>query len=150
MRKAVVVCLALFVALAVPGTFGQDKSVNVGWVYATTPKPGMTKQLEEGRKRHMDFHRKQNDTWTWQVWQIETGESTGSYFSTSFGHSWQDLDAWEQKMGTADTADGAVNLSPYAASTTANDSPRQWPQDVTSTWRSSAVIGASNSAASKG
>ena len=103
-----------------PGTFGQDKSVNVGWVYETLPKSGMIKQLEEGRKRHMDFHRKQNDTWTWAIWQVETGESTGSYFSTSFGHSWQDLDAWEQKMGTADIADGAANLAPYAASTTAS------------------------------
>jgi hypothetical protein len=120
MRKATIVLLAVFVALAARGTFGEDRPVNVGWVYETTPKPGMTKQLEEGRKRHMDFHRKQNDTWTWSVWQVETGDSTGSYLSTSFGHSWQDLDAWEQKMGTADTADGAVNLSPYAASTTAS------------------------------
>jgi hypothetical protein len=120
MRKTTVLLLAALIASVVPGLSAQDKSVNVGWVYATTPKPGMIKQLEEGRKRHMDFHRKQNDSWTWEIWQVETGDSTGSYVSASFGHSWQDLDAWEQKMGTADLADGAVNLAPYAASTTAS------------------------------
>jgi hypothetical protein len=76
--------------------------------------------LEDGRKRHMDFHRKQNDSWEWDVWQIETGDGTGNYLSGTFGHSWADLDAWEEKIGTADTADGNVNLTPYVASQTAS------------------------------
>jgi hypothetical protein len=120
MRKATLVGIAVFVAVAGLGAWGQEKPANVGWVYATSAKPGMVKQLEEGRKRHMDFHRKQNDSWRWDIWEVQTGDATGSYLATSFGHSWQDLDAWEQKMGKADTADGGVNMSPYATGTTAS------------------------------
>lgn len=117
MRKITFALVAVFLLLAVVAALAQDKSVNIGRVYVTVPKPGMTKQLEEGRKRHMEFHRKQNDSWTWTVYEVETGEDTGSYLSISFGHSWKDFDAWDQKMGAADTADGAINLTPFAAQT---------------------------------
>lgn len=120
MRKLSLFSIAFFLAGICLAAVAQDKQDNVGWVYVTIPKPGMTRQLEEGRKRHMDFHRKQNDTWQWNIWQVETGDQTGAYLSTTFGHGWQDLDAWEQKMGTADVADGSVNLVPYATSTTAS------------------------------
>ena len=118
-RIAVLLVVALF-ACMLPFASAQSGDVNVGWVYASVPKPGMIKQLEEGRKKHMDFHKKQNDTWRWEIWQVETGENTGNYLSTTFGHSWKDLDAWETKMGAADTADGEVNLAPYISSTTAS------------------------------
>ncbi|MBV9573849.1 MAG: hypothetical protein JOY93_07315 [Acidobacteriales bacterium] len=120
MRKLMIVSMVMFLFCSTSAVLAQDKTPDVGWVYMTTPKSGMVKQMEEGRKRHMDFHRKQNDTWTWLIWQIETGDATGAYYSTSFGHSWHDLDAWESKMGTADTADGAVNLAPYGGTTTAS------------------------------
>jgi hypothetical protein len=119
-RIAVCVVMVLLAACLVPLAPAQDKEVNVGWVYAMTIKPGMTKQYEEGRKRHMDWHRKQNDSWSWQVWQVQTGEATGSYLSTTFGHSWKDLDAWEAKLGDADTADGNANMMPYIAGETAS------------------------------
>lgn len=120
MRRIAVLLLAAMAACLIPAAMAQSTDVNVGWVYFSTPKPGMVKQLEEGRKKHMDFHRKQNDSWTWLIWEIMTGENTGAYYSTTFNHSWKDLDAWETKMGNADTADGSVNLSPYIASTTAS------------------------------
>jgi hypothetical protein len=120
MRRIAISLLVVFAACLAPLATAQDKDVNVGWVYFMAPKPGMTKQFEEGRKRHMDWHRKQNDTWRWETWEIMTGEDTGNYLSTTFGHSWQDLDAWEQKLGAADSADGAANLAPYLASTTAS------------------------------
>src|SRR5262249_39058921 len=51
----IAVVLVLMASMAV----GQKKPVNVGRVFVTAPKPGMSKQLEEGRKRHMQFHQKQ-------------------------------------------------------------------------------------------
>jgi hypothetical protein len=120
MRRIAASFVVVLVGCFVPLASGQDKNVNVGWVYASVPKPGMIKQLEDGRKKHMDFHRKQNDSWEWDVWQIETGDGTGNYLSTTFGHSWADLDAWEAKMGTADTADANANLTPYVAAETAS------------------------------
>lgn len=115
MRKFAVIALAVFVTGAALAALAQDKSVNVGWVYSSVIKPGMTKQFEEGRKRHMEWHRKQHDTWTWETWQIETGEHVGTYLSVTFGHTYQDLDTWEQKLGAADTADAEVNMAPYIA-----------------------------------
>jgi hypothetical protein len=120
MRRVAVLLVGALVCAAVPAAFAQSSDVNVGWVYMSVPKPGMQKQMEEGRKRHMDFHRKQGDTWTWLVWETVTGEGTGTYLATTFGHSWKDLDTWETKMGAADTADGNTNLSPYVSNMTAS------------------------------
>jgi hypothetical protein len=89
---------------------------NVCRIYFSTPKPGADQQYEAGRKKHMDFHRAQRDTWSWRTYLIETGDNAGTYVSSTCGHSWKDLDEWEQRMGKADTADGAQNMSPYVRS----------------------------------
>jgi hypothetical protein len=118
MRKVAICAVVMLLSLACLAPFApaQDKDVEVGWVHAMTIKPGMIKQFEEGRKRHMDWHRKQNDSWSWNLWQIVTGEDTGAYLSVTFGHSWKDLDAWEAKMGDADDADSNTNMVPFLAS----------------------------------
>lgn len=116
-RVAVPICVCcLLVALVTIPVVAQSKTAELGQVYVMAVKPGMTKQFEEGRKRHADWHRKQNDTWSWDVWQIETGPGTGEYLSTAFGHTWKDFDTWEQKLGAGDTADGETNITPYVAS----------------------------------
>jgi hypothetical protein len=120
MRRIAVGLVLVLAACLAPLATAQDKDVNVGWVYFMAPKPGMTKAFEDGRRRHMDWHRKQNDTWGWETWEIMTGDQTGDYLSTTFGHSWQDFDAWEAKLGAADSADSAANLAPYLATTTAS------------------------------
>ena len=89
---------------------------NVCRVYFSTPKPGMSQQYEAGRKKHMQFHRDQKDTWTWNTFAIETGDNAGMYVTSSCGHTWKDFDEWETRMGKADTADGAINLTPYVQS----------------------------------
>jgi hypothetical protein len=103
-------------ALALPAaaSLAADQPGTVGRVFVTAARPGMTAQYEAGRKKHMDWHRKQNDTWTWLVWQVETGPNAGSYVSGTFGHQWKDLDDWEKKLGEGDTADGAVNMVPFS------------------------------------
>jgi hypothetical protein len=30
------------------------------------PKPGMAKEMEEGYKRHLEWHRRNNDRWAWE------------------------------------------------------------------------------------
>ena len=92
---------------------------NVCRVYFSTPKPGMGQQYEFGRKKHMQFHRDQKDTWTWNTFAVETGDNAGMYVTSSCGHAWKDFDEWEARMGKADTADGA----------TKSESIRpEWPQ----------------------
>jgi hypothetical protein len=89
---------------------------NVCRIYFSMPKPGAVQQYEAGRKKHMQFHRAQNDTWTWHTFAVETGDNAGMYVTSSCGHAWKDFDEWETRMGKADTADGATNLTPYVQS----------------------------------
>jgi hypothetical protein len=86
----------------------------VARVFASQAKPGMNAQLEAGRKRHMEWHRKQNDTWAWLTWEVETGDRAGTYVTGTFAHQWKDFDDWEAKLGKGDTADGNLNLAPFA------------------------------------
>lgn len=86
---------------------------NVCRIYFTKPKPGSEAQLEQGRKKHMQFHKSQNDTWTWTTFAIETGMNAGVYVTSTCGHAWKDFDDWEKRMGKADTADAAASMSPH-------------------------------------
>jgi len=98
-----------------PALNAQNGS-NLCRVYFIKPKPGAEAQLEEGRKKHMQFHKSQNDTWTWSTFAIETGMNTGVYVTSTCGHAWKDFDEWEQRMGKADTADASANLTPFEQS----------------------------------
>ncbi len=89
---------------------------NVCRIYFTKPKPGAEQQFEAGRKKHMQFHRAQKDTWTWNTFLIETGDNTGTYVTSSCGHAWKDFDEWEKRMGKADTADATTNMGAYQQS----------------------------------
>src|SRR6185369_11250001 len=120
----VVSCLYVASALAQTGSsaasntpdINAQNANNVCRIYFSTPKPGAAQQYEAGRKKHMQFHRAQKDTWAWRTFLIETGENAGNYVSSACGHAWKDFDDWEQRMGKADTADGEVNMTPYVQS----------------------------------
>jgi len=86
---------------------------NLCRIYFTKAKPGQEQQLEAGRKKHMQFHRAQKDTWTWNTWTVETGDNTGLYVTSTCGHAWKDFDEWDARMGKADTTDAAANMGPY-------------------------------------
>jgi len=98
--------------MAAPAEAPKEKPATIGRVYVTEPKEGMAAQYEAGRKKHMDWHRRQNDASAWLTWEILTGERAGSYVTGTFNHHWKDFDAWA-KMEDADNADAAINLDPY-------------------------------------
>jgi len=102
-------------ALVAAPALAQDKPGNVTRVFVTQVKPGMSRQYEEGRKRHMDWHRKQNDSWSWHVYLVLTGEAEGRYLVVTENHYWKDFDTWDAKMAAADEADGTANMEPYTA-----------------------------------
>ena len=112
MRKFKCMFGAVSALLLASTALAQTSQVNVGRVIDQTPKPGMTKQYEDGRKRHMDWHRKAGDTWSWEIWQVTTGERAGTFISITFGHSWKDFDTWDQKYAEADSADADANMGP--------------------------------------
>jgi len=77
-------------------------------------KPGMSSQYEAARKKHMGWHKAQNDAWSWYTWEVLTGHDTGNYVIGTFGHNWKDLDGRE-KFNQADGVDAQASMGPYLA-----------------------------------
>lgn len=77
--------------LALP-VVAQEGGGNVAVVYCVKAQPGKTAQFEAAAKKHMDWHRVQNDSWTWLAWNVISGKDAGSYCWGSFGHAWADFD----------------------------------------------------------
>ena len=78
------------------------------------PKPGMAKQYEAARKKHMGWHKAQKDAWSWYTWEVLSGDNTGAYVTGAFGHAWKDLDD-RATFDTADNADIAASVGPTLA-----------------------------------
>src|SRR5579872_3919515 len=78
-------------------------------VHVNKVKPGMTAQYEQGRAKHMAWHKAQNDTWSWNTYEITTGPDTGSYLVSSCGHAWKDFDTRE-KFNIADSQNAQASM----------------------------------------
>ncbi len=119
MRRIVVsfvVVSALLLALPV---VTQEEPSTVSRLYFLKPKPGTALELEEALKRHNAWHRKQNDTWAWYTWEIETGGRFGQYVVGTFEHRWEDFDA-RADFAKADRADAIANQGQYVQSVTSS------------------------------
>ncbi len=104
--------VAVLVSLFALPLRGAEQTT-VARVYVMQPKPGAP--FEQGAKRHLEFHKKANDPWTWFTWQVETGDRAGAYIAATFGHRWKDFDDYAAKLEAADTADAVINLFPNLA-----------------------------------
>jgi len=84
-----------------------------------TPKNGMTRQYEEGRKAKAAWHKEQKDPQMLFVLQVLTGEHTGSYIVGRSGQHWADFD----KPAISDKADEEEYnkaVGPYVEKVTAS------------------------------
>ena len=97
--------------LAMPAV-AQDDGGNIVAVHCFKVQPGAGAKFEEGTKKHMIWHREQNDPWTWLVWQVITGPDSGTYCAGSFGHNWEDFDN-PGVPEDADLADVAATFGPF-------------------------------------
>jgi hypothetical protein len=102
------VCLVLIFVSAV--AHARDDA-NVARLVVWQPKPGMARDFEEGYKRHLDWHRRNRDPWTWHGWMISSGDRGGFFMDGTFSHRWTDLDSPVQPA--ADSADNDLNTVPY-------------------------------------
>ena len=88
--KGLVVCAVAGVAALALGA--QQKQTSIFQVEFQTPKNGMVKQYEEGRKQKIAWHKQMKDSRPLFVWQIMTGEQTGTYVVGGSPVHWKDLD----------------------------------------------------------
>ncbi len=112
MRK----CLffTVLVSLLIPA-FGQTPPGNIAKFYWVKVKPGMEQKYEEAYKKHVQWHRDQNDPWTWTAFVWETGERSGQYVVRTGEHYWADFDG-RGEFEAADTAHAQANLLPLVES----------------------------------
>ena len=71
----------------------QNQPGNLAALEFQTPKNGAVKEYEAGRKQKVDWHKQQKDTQALYVWEIISGDSTGSYIVGHLGQHWADLQA---------------------------------------------------------
>jgi hypothetical protein len=75
-------------------------------------RDGLARQLDDGYRRHLDWHARAGDRWAWYLWQVTNGERAGLYVDGTFDHPWAEFDAAVDPPG--DAADNAVNVEPFA------------------------------------
>jgi hypothetical protein len=105
------VCSLAMGALALSGS-AQDKGGNIAGLEFQTPKNGMVKQYEAGRKAKVEWHKQQKDKDALMVSEILTGENTGSYLVGRFGMHWADMDA-PSVTDAADREQYEKSIAPY-------------------------------------
>jgi hypothetical protein len=81
-----VVCIAAFSATA------QSNPGNILGAEFQTPKAGMTQQYEQGRKEKAAWQKQQKDSSPLLVFQIDSGEDTGTYIVSRGLMHWSDMD----------------------------------------------------------
>lgn len=116
MKLAAILFAAGFFAL---GAVAQDKPGTIAALEFQTPKNGMVKQYEEGRKAKVEWHKQQKDKEALFVSEVLTGEHMGGYIVGRFGLHWADMD----KPSVPDAADleqYRKSIAPYVEKVTAS------------------------------
>jgi hypothetical protein len=108
--------LAVVVGALLPtATLAQEGTISRS--YTLTVKAADVAQFEEAYLRHVDWHRQQNDTWTWTMWSSDTGD-LGRYIVISGEHTWADFDS----PPVDEAADGAHAMATFGQYLTSTNS----------------------------
>jgi hypothetical protein len=75
------------------------------------PHDGDTVDFEAGYIRHLEWHRQNNDTWSWYGWTVWAGERQRWFVYATFGHSAAELDS--PVAPADDERDNIVNVTPH-------------------------------------
>jgi hypothetical protein len=110
--SVVVAALALAPVVAAAQQPAADTIAQVNRQHVSSPA-----QYEAARKKHMAWHKSQGDKWAWNVYEITTGPDTGAYLISTIGHSWPEIEAWQGKLGTADTDNAQQTMGGTIAKT---------------------------------
>ena len=101
-----------FIVLTTASIAVAQSSGDIAYFHVNRVKSGMRMQYETARKRHWVWHQKMQDTWAYHVWQIVSGEASGTYMVCSFGHTWKEVDESDQLVG-GEEDDPAAKVEPY-------------------------------------
>ena len=94
MRKVYLAACAAILGLMTAGASLADDAPTLAKMWKITPKPGMSDALKSALKVHAAFRTENGDPWSWNMYQLVTGEMDGSWYIRSFPHTWADMDAY--------------------------------------------------------
>lgn len=119
------VCVLGFAVLAAVATPAQDKPGTLAPLEFQKPKNGMVKQYEDGRKQKAEWHKQQKDPLPLYVWEVMSGDDTGTYIVGRLNQHWADLDK------------PAVPIRQTSMNSTKSWGQRcsRWSRATTTTWR---------------
>jgi len=95
------------------GQYAENDTRLLGRAYVYQAKPGTVEQFEGGIKRHMAWHKTQGDPWSWETWEITTGQSAGQYLIVTMP-SWNELASWDEQFGAGQINNAKTSILPYA------------------------------------
>ena len=117
MRPVKLLCSALVVLAPAFASAQTPPPDSVTEVLRQKARPGTVHEYEASRKKHMAWHKAQNDPWAWEVFEVMTGPETGGYLIASGEHQWKEMEEWVAKLADADAADSQASMGAYIAST---------------------------------
>jgi hypothetical protein len=123
--RSLLVSLAAAAALALVPSAAHAQ---IARTFELRARPGYEAQLDDGYRRHLDWHVAAGDRWVWYLWQVTNGERAGLYVDGTFGRAWKDFDAAVDPRG--DAADNDRNVDPFAT------------REANETWRLRPDLGA--------
>ena len=115
--KYISMTLAVVCVAVASLTSAQTNPGNIVAVESQTPKPGMKQQYEQGRKQKAEWQKQQNDPRALLVFEIVSGQDTGTYLVSRGGLHWADMDHPAVPEAADDEEYNKV-VGPYVASLT--------------------------------
>jgi len=83
----------LFAAVA---SAQSDEPGTVAKLWIIKPKADAADKFEQALARYVEWRRKNNDPWHWDVYVQVDGADAGTYYARSGGHQWADFDRYEE------------------------------------------------------
>lgn len=115
MRKTMLGLVGAALVAATPVL--AQKQPDVCQVSVWTAKAGSEAAWAEGRKKHMELHKAQKDSFSWLAWEILNGDRAGSFITGTFDHYWKDYDG-RDAFDALDSADVAKTFGAATSSST--------------------------------
>ena len=90
-RISLVLALGLVCLAAAPLAAQDEMPGKLARAFTVNVSPGNILAFEESYKKHIKWHADKGDKWTWDTWQVASGDF-GEYVIRTPGHFWGDFD----------------------------------------------------------
>lgn len=84
--------LAAIAIVAATPALAQDDAPRIARSYSIDVLPGHGDEFKSAIKEQISWYRQNRESWSWHLWQWETGGKIGAYVFRSPGHTLKDLD----------------------------------------------------------